>query len=137
MIAAAAAALALVLLLTSHHGHARRAAATAPRSRPYLSFSPQQLTAAVTIRSHEPLTSIPRSFLGLSTEYWTLPVDERHIALYMRVLSLIHVPGDGRFVLRIGGDSSDRTFYDPRIRKLPRWAFELTPAFIARTARIV
>jgi hypothetical protein len=95
------------------------------------------LQAEVTIRSRERLRGIPRSFLGLSTEYWTLPVDERHIALYRRVLSLLHVPGDGPFVLRIGGDSSDHTFYDPRILKLPRRAFDLTHVFASRTARIV
>lgn len=81
--------------------------------------------------------AVPRSFLGLSTEYWTLPVVERHIALYRRVVSLLRVSGDGPFVLRIGGDSSDHTFYDPRILKLPRWVFALTPQFVSRTARIV
>ena len=39
--------------------------------------------------------------------------------------------------LRIGGDSSDHTFYDPDLRRLPHWAFELTPTFVERTARIV
>ncbi len=99
--------------------------------------SSQPLPAEVTIFAQEKLTSIPRSYLGLSTEYWTLPVAERYIALDGRVLSLLHVPGDGPFVLRIGGDSSDRTFYDPRIRRLPNWAFGLTPAYVTRTARMV
>ena len=52
-----------------------------------------------------------------------------------RVLALMHVPGDGRFVLRIGGDSSDRSFWDPDIRRLPHWAFEVTPDFVERTAK--
>jgi hypothetical protein len=82
-------------------------------------------------------TPIPRSFLGLSTEYWTLPVDERHVALYGRVISLLHVAGDGPFVLRIGGDSSDHTFYAPDITDVPPWAFDLTPAFIAHTVSVV
>ncbi len=134
VIALAAASLGLVLLLTSHHHHTAGRTAAAPA---HSSPSTRQTGADVTIRAQAPLMPIPRSFLGLSTEYWTLPVDERHIALYTRVMSLLHVPGDGRFVLRIGGDSSDHTFYDPRVRKLPRWAFELTPAFIARTSKIV
>jgi hypothetical protein len=93
--------------------------------------------AELTIGSQERLTDIPRSFLGFSTEYWTLPVDERHIMLYRRVISLVHVPGNGRFVLRIGGDSSDHTLWEPTVHDLPRWAFALTPQWIARTARVV
>jgi hypothetical protein len=83
------------------------------------------------------LSPVPPSFLGLSTEYWTLPVDEQHVALYGRVISLLHVVGDGPFVLRIGGDSSDHTFYAPRVTRVPRWAFDLTPAFVARTVKVV
>jgi hypothetical protein len=136
-VAAAAAVLALVLFIASNPGHSTSAVTTGPGPHSHASSATQLLQADLTIRSRETPTNVPRSFLGLSTEYWTLPVDERHIHLYTRVLSLIHVPGDGRFVLRIGGDSSDHTFYDPRLRKLPRWAFELTHAFVSRTARIV
>lgn len=93
--------------------------------------------AELTIRSQERLTDIPRSFLGFSTEYWTLPFDERHILLYRRLIALVHVPGDGGFVLRIGGDSSDHAFWEPRVHDLPHWAFALTPGWIARTARVV
>jgi hypothetical protein len=50
---------------------------------------------------------------------------------------MLHVPGDGRYILRVGGDSTSRTLYDPQGREGPRWAFELTPAFVARTARLV
>ena len=91
----------------------------------------------VTISPRAPTTRIPRSFLGFSTEYWTLPVDERHTLLYERLLTLVHVPGDGPFVLRIGGDSSDQAVWDPDARRLPPWAFAVTPAFVKRTARIV
>ncbi len=93
--------------------------------------------AEVTIRAQERVTAIPRSFFGLSTEYWTLPVDERHTSLYERVLSLVHVPGDGRFVLRIGGDSSDLADFDSTGRPLPPWAFAVTPSLVARTVDII
>jgi hypothetical protein len=83
------------------------------------------------------VTAIPGSFLGFSTEYWELPVDERQIALYKRLVSLLHVRGDKPFVLRIGGDSSDHTFWDPGGRTLPRWAFGVTPAWVSRAARVV
>lgn len=89
----------------------------------------------MTIGAQEKLTPIPRSYLGFSTEYWTLPTDELHIALYRRILSEAHVPGDGRLVLRIGGDSSDHTFWDPDLRRLPHWAFELT-ARVVREDRL-
>ena len=94
-------------------------------------------TAEVTVAAGAPTQRIPHSFFGLSTEYWTLPDDELHVGLYTRILSMLHVPGDGRYILRIGGDSTSRTFYDPEVRVPPRWTFELTPAFITRTARIV
>lgn len=133
------AGLIVVLLVTNHANHAHRqdaAVSSAPGPEtftPFPNFSP----AEVTIPSQEPLIAIPHSFLGLSTEYWTLPVDELHIALYRRILSQLQVPGDGPLILRIGGDSSDHTFYDPHYAKLPDWAFDLTPDFVDRTARVV
>jgi hypothetical protein len=81
--------------------------------------------------------AVPNSFFGLSTEYWTLPVDLRHTALYRQMLSLLRVPGDTPFVLRIGGDSSDHTFYAPDRRHMPPWSFALTEAFVQRTAEVV
>jgi len=136
--AVAAAAVVFVLLIApSNHAQYGSSVAPAPGLRSHASRAGQPFQAEVTIRSQERLTEIPRSFLGLSTEYWTLPVAERYVALDGRVLSLLHVPGDGPFVLRIGGDSSDHTFYDPGIRRLPRWVFGLTPAFVWRTAMMV
>jgi hypothetical protein len=129
----------LVLGASGHHHLAqaagRRASAGSRPASPGVPFDVGQ--AEVTVGAHAPVTPIPPSFLGFSTEYWTLPVDERHIGLYRRVLSLVHVPGDGRFVLRIGGDSSDHAFWDPTKRPLPHWAFMLTPSWVARTARVV
>ncbi len=92
---------------------------------------------AVTVRRGARPRPIPRSFLGLSTEYWTLYLDERHTALWGRVLSLLHVRGDGPLVLRIGGDSADHAIYEPPTLRRARWAFPLTSRFASRTARIV
>lgn len=75
--------------------------------------------ADVTVPARTRTTAIPRAFLGLSTEYATLPIVERHTRLYERVLSLLQVPGDGRFVLRIGGDSADHAVFDPSSYRLP------------------
>jgi hypothetical protein len=111
------------------------AAASAAQTTP--AVTPAISSASLSIDRHRPLVKIPQSFLGLSTEYWTLPVDEHHVALYERMLTLLHVRGDGPFILRIGGDSASHTLYDPNLLEPPRWAFELTPSFIERTASIV
>ena len=96
---------------------------------------PARVTIGVAVNG--PTVAIPRAFLGFSTEYWTLPVDENHIALYRRVIALLHTRGDGRFVLRIGGVSSDHSFWQLAVHRAPEWVFAITPRWIARTARIV
>src|SRR5579859_2820811 len=55
---------------------------------------------------------VPSSFLGLSAEYWTLPIWEQHPGLLERVLALIQAPGDGPLVVRIGGGSADHAFWE-------------------------
>ncbi len=77
---------------------------------------------------------VPASFLGLSTEYWSLPGYEGHLAVFGRVLSLLHVPGDESLLVRVGGNSADHTFWEPTVRRMPHWVFELTPAWL-RAAR--
>jgi hypothetical protein len=136
IIALAAAALAAALGAV---GCGDASPAIAPSTSPTRPFAPVARFSEpqVTIPAHEGVAAVPHSFFGFSTEYWTLPVDELHAELYRRVISYLHVRGDGPFVLRIGGDSSDHTFYDPRHGPLPRWAFDLTPQFVDRTALIV
>ncbi len=80
---------------------------------------------------------LPPSYLGLSTEYWALPVYARHLSTFERVLGLIHVPGDGPMILRVGGDSADHAFWNPRLRRLPSWAFTLSPNWTQLTTGIV
>jgi hypothetical protein len=108
------------------HRHRKHARLPAPMPR-----------AIVTIGMAAKATPVPPSYFGLSTEYWTLPLYERHLALFERVLSLLRVRGDAPQILRIGGDSADRTFWVPRDRRMPRWAFKLTPALVDRTAELV
>lgn len=93
--------------------------------------------ATLTLAPQPAPIPIPRSYLGLSTEYWALPLYARHLATFERVLGLVHVPGDGPMVLRVGGDSADHAFWDPRLRALPRWAFSLTPEWTQWMAGIV
>ena len=133
-----AAAIAAVLLVAGGAGHRSTPAVNASTTAAALGRGAGGFARAeATIGAREPETDIPASFLGFSTEYWTLPTDAAHIALYRRVVQLVRVPHDGRFVLRIGGSSSDHAFWDPTRRPLPHWAFEVTPAWLTRTVRIV
>jgi hypothetical protein len=80
---------------------------------------------------------VPRSFLGLSTEYSSLPMLESNTPVLARTLSLLKVPGDGPFVVRVGGDSADHTFWDPRLQRMPDWAYPLTPAWVRAASRLI
>ena len=75
--------------------------------------------------------AVPASFLGVSTEYWAMPRYERHLRVFERVLALLRARGDGPFLLRIGGDSADHTFWEPSMRAPPRWVFGLTPRWLS------
>lgn len=128
-----ATALASVLLLLAVPDHDRVPGASAREARtPVL-----QAQAKLTISSRARMRRVPDSFLGLSTEYWAMPVFARHGAPLQRVLSLVHVRGDGPLVLRIGGDSADHAFWDPRTRRMSRWVFALTPAWLRQTRILV
>jgi hypothetical protein len=93
--------------------------------------------AVLTITPDASSESVPASYFGLSTEYWALPLFERNMAVFERVLSMLHVPGDGPLVLRIGGDSADHSFWAPKARRMPAWAFAVTPQFLARLRSLV
>lgn len=99
--------------------------------------APRPATAEVRITAPVRPTSVARGFFGLSTEYWALPVYERHISLLNRVLSLVRVRGNGPQVLRIGGDSANSTFWAPRVTGRPRWVFGLNTAWLRRTSVLV
>ena len=101
------------------------------------SDQPRAVQATVTISPKPAPTSVPRGFFGLSTEYWTLPLYARHLAVFERVLGLLHVRGSGPFVLRIGGDSADHTFWTTGARRLPAWALRLTPRWTNVARRLV
>jgi len=138
-IVVALAAVLAVNLFTSFGGRDAdtRAATRDGQARPG-SAGPAVAPAAqmvVAVPQTDQTTPVPPSFLGLSTEYWSLPGDARHLAAFARVLALLHVPGDGPVILRVGGNSADHTIWMPRPRTMPRWVDELTPAWlqVART----
>ena len=93
--------------------------------------------ATVTISAGQPTAAVPRSFLGLSMEYWSVTSFQHPAGVFDRVLSLIRVPGDGPVILRIGGDSADRTFWDPSAARPARWMFGVTPAWFRALRSVI
>ena len=98
---------------------------------------PAAVAATVTMVPGELATPVPRGYFGLSTEYETLPLYAHHLRVLERLLGLLHVRGSGPFVLRVGGDSADHTFWTPRPRRLPEWAFGLTPRWTSVARQLV
>lgn len=93
--------------------------------------SPQ---AVVTLAAPSGSLSVPHSFLGLSTEYWTVPIWARHLSLLGHVLA--SVTPNGPMVLRIGGSSADQTFFTT-VKEPPEWVFETSRGWLAQVRRIV
>lgn len=113
------------------------AATSAEASRPAPNapaLGPDQAEVIVPRRART--IPVPRAFLGLSTEYTTLVLAERHARLFERVLSFLHVPGDGRFVVRIGGNTADHAVFDKSAQRLPPWAFPVTAALVRHTVSV-
>jgi Glycosyl hydrolase family 79 C-terminal beta domain len=122
---------------TGSHAASPPARITGTKRRLHASVGPALAQATLTIGPKLSTAPVPSSFFGISTEYWTLPLFERDAPAFERVLSLLHVAGDGPLVLRIGGDSADHSFWSPRARKMPGWAFALTPAYLSRLRALV
>ena len=93
--------------------------------------------ASVRIASGAEGLSVPGSFLGVSFESWGLPLFEHHGVLLARTLSLLRAPGAAPLIVRVGGNSTDRTFWDPTGRRLAPWAFGLTPRYFRQLAELV
>jgi hypothetical protein len=91
----------------------------------------------VTVSAAGPARIVPRSFFGISTEYWAIPLFGRHMREFERALSLLRVPGNGPFILRIGGDSADHSVFDVNVGRLPRGVFDLRPSWFHRTSELV
>jgi hypothetical protein len=91
--------------------------------------------AEVTVPSQASTEAIPALFLGLSTEFTTLPLVEEHAVIWERVLgNLSPFPV---FPLRIGGDSSEHVELTSRPIRLPPWALQPTPELVSETARVM
>lgn len=118
------------------HAGARSVRPPAPRPTSHLAGAGPS-RAVVTMAPAAGGPGVPRSFLGISTEYWALPLFERQMPVLERTLSLLRAPGDGPLLMRIGGDSADHSFWAPKARPMPAWAFELTPEWLQQTGELV
>jgi hypothetical protein len=88
---------------------------------------PSEPQVTVTVGRRASTLTVPRSYLGISTEYWAIPLFARRLTLLERTLRMLHAPGTGPFILRIGGDSTDHSVFDMDIVGGPRGIFELDP----------
>ena len=123
----------------SHHGTATAATATgrAPSALPGADASPPP-QATLTIGPNLSTVPVPRSYFGISTEYKNLAAFEStNLPVFERVLTLLHVPGDGPLVLRIGGDSADESMWDPNRQRIYDWAYALNPGYLATLKTLV
>jgi hypothetical protein len=81
---------------------------------------------------------LPRSFFGLSIEYWGVVRFVHHAQLFARAVSLLHAAGDGPELLRIGGDSSDQSYWHEAILPPGRpTSYALTPAWLADASELL
>jgi hypothetical protein len=88
--------------------------------------------AEVTVLGQAPTQAIPSEFLGLSTEFTTLPLVEQHQVLWERVLGEV-ANGGGIPVLplRLGGDSAEHVRFEAVAAP---WAFSPTKKLVDDTA---
>ncbi|MGZ4332227.1 MAG: glycosyl hydrolase family 79 C-terminal domain-containing protein [Solirubrobacteraceae bacterium] len=136
----------------ARHGRIRQPRAQATRARPVA--TPQRaldqtdraggrvadagpLHATVTVGPDAPTLRVPRSYFGLSTEYWAMPLFERYMSEFERILRLLHVHGNGALSLRIGGDSADYALFDPKVPRVPKSVFELTPGWFRQASVVI
>jgi hypothetical protein len=114
-------------------------------SRPSLTRSPGGLASVgrgakqvtVTLAPSGRTVALPRSFFGLSIETWTVRDVVRRLALYERALALLRVPGDGAQILRVGGDSTDQTYWHAALPPGRPWAFKVTRRWLSDLGTIV
>ncbi len=81
--------------------------------------------------------TVPRSFFGISVEYDQLLIYESEGPLFDRALSLIQ-PEDGtRLLLRIGGRSTDHTYWETPRPPNPHHLIEIGPDWMTQLAALV
>jgi hypothetical protein len=98
---------------------------------------PHDPRAVVTVTARARSIPVPRSFLGISTEYWDIDRFGQFMGDYERVMSLLRVPGNGPLVLRIGGDSASHSVIDLPSARLPPGIFDVRAPWFRRVSALV
>jgi hypothetical protein len=94
--------------------------------------------ADVTISGHARVKAIPEGFLGISTEFTTLPLVEQHSVLWERVLGQVEDPVGPLLPLRLGGDSAEHVVgHTENPVQAPPWAFSPSPELVGETAKVI
>jgi hypothetical protein len=113
------------------------AAAVAHGSSPHTTASP--LRVAVSGRQVGP--TVPGSFVGLATEYWNIEDEvgtDPNAPDTAFEQTLRNLAPTGGFSLRIGGDSTDWTWFPIPGMKQPAWVrWTMTPTWAAVTDKLV
>jgi hypothetical protein len=126
-------------------GRPRRVAAAAFASVSPGSLAPaapaahpaQPVHATITLVRGAPTIALPRSFFGFSIEVWDAMHDARYLTLFKRAVGLVHVAGDGPEVLRIGGNSTDQSYWRSPLPTGRPLAFELRRNWLLSVRAIV
>jgi hypothetical protein len=94
---------------------------------------------AVTLATVDPTTTqrVPLSFLGVSAEYQSVPMWAHGGRAVYRMLALLRPREGGPLLVRVGGDSADRTVWDLDDPTAPRWSVRLTPLWLRSTRSLV
>ncbi len=92
---------------------------------------------AVTVSPRARSMAVPKSYLGISTEYWGIDHFGRFMPDFERMLSLVSVPGNGPFVLRIGGDSADHSLLEFNNPLAPAGIFDVRAPWFHRVSTLV
>jgi hypothetical protein len=111
---------------------------TSPRSPPpRTSHSAPSGKATISLVRGGSAIPLPRSFFGFSIEVWDAMHDARYLALFKRAVDLVRVPGDGPEVLRIGGNSTDQSYWHHRLPTGAPRSFELRANWLHAVRAIV
>jgi hypothetical protein len=95
-------------------------------------------TETISVGASSPAPAIAKGFLGLSIEYQSVAVDAGPASDPDQVMDQLIAnlnPGQ-RPVIRIGGDSTDHTWYPVRGVHIRGLTYALTPAWLASVARL-
>jgi hypothetical protein len=131
-----AAVLAITALGSARFGHVGGGTTAHPAER-ILADPPVPGWPVASLRlTHARPQPVPAAFLGLSTEYWTVPHYAAERRLFARAIDLLRAPG-APFTLRIGGESADLSWWDPAGHRSPDWAYPLTHSWLSDAVKLV